>query len=103
MSYVSTPERAAQTPAGVLRARIARLEDLRNRVDAQLADERGRLRRLGFANTQAHTTVVPPGVDAAHVRTWGRAQGWKLGARGRLPGDLINAYLTAHRRQEPHP
>lgn len=95
--YVSTPERAAQTPAGALRAKIARLEDLRARVDAELAQERARLRRMGLANTQAHRTVVPPGTDPAKVRAWGRAHGWTLGDRGRLPADLITAYVRSTR------
>lgn len=96
-TYVSTPERARQTPAGQLRARIAQLEQLRDRIDEELTTERHRLRRLGLANTQAHRTIVPQGVDPAAVRSWGRAHGWTLGDRGRLPADLITAYLGAHR------
>ena len=41
-------------------------------------------------------SVVPPGVDSRHVRGWGRAHGWQLGSRGRLPQDLIDAYLQEH-------
>lgn len=96
-TYVSTPERARQTPAGALRHRIAELEELRDRVDAELAQTRARLRRLGLANTQAHRTIVPDGIDPAKVRAWGRHHGWTLGNRGRLPADLITAYLGAHR------
>lgn len=96
-SYVSTPERARQTPAGQLRARIAQLEQLRARIDEELDTERRRLRRMGLANTQAHRTIVPAGTDPAAVRSWGRRHGWKLGDRGRLPADLITAYLGAHR------
>lgn len=96
-TYVSTPERARQTPAGQLRARIAQLEQLRARVDDELDDARRRLRRLGLANTQAHRTIVPQVTDPSAVRAWGRAHGWTLGDRGRLPADLITAYLGAHR------
>lgn len=95
-TYVSTPERARQTPAGALRQRIADLEALRDRVDAELADTRARLRRLGLANTQAHRTIVPTGTDPSAVRAWGRRHGWTLGNRGRLPADLITAYVRAH-------
>lgn len=94
--YVSTPEREAQTPAGAIRRRITDLENLRDRIDTELADQRARLRRIGLANTQAHRTIVPEGIDPAKVRAWARRQGLTVGDRGRLPADVITAYIRSH-------
>jgi hypothetical protein len=30
------------------------------------------------------------------IREWGRKNGWKVGAKGRIPADLLEAYNTAH-------
>ncbi|MER7556889.1 exonuclease domain-containing protein [Nocardioides sp. NPDC126508] len=35
-------------------------------------------------------------VNPTAVRQWGRENGWELGARGRLPRELIDAYAAAH-------
>lgn len=35
-------------------------------------------------------------VNPTAVRRWGRENGWELGARGRLPRELIEAYTSAH-------
>lgn len=86
------------TPVGALRQRITDLETLRDRVDVELAETRHRLRRLGYANTRAHTTVVPEGTKPADVRRWARAQGWVVGDRGRMPANVIDAYLAARHR-----
>jgi hypothetical protein len=29
------------------------------------------------------------------IREWGRKNGWKVNARGRIPADLVEAYNTA--------
>jgi len=42
-------------------------------------------------------SVVPPGIRSADVRAWGRSLGRPLGNRGRLPQDLIDAYVAAHK------
>lgn len=39
--------------------------------------------------------IVPVGVDARDVRTYGLEHGWKLGKRGRLPQALIDDYLAS--------
>jgi hypothetical protein len=41
--------------------------------------------------------VVPEGICASDVRTWGNRNGWNLGKRGRLPREVIDAYLAAHK------
>jgi DNA polymerase-3 subunit epsilon len=43
-------------------------------------------------------TVAGAGVgpSPATLRAWGRANGWVLGDRGRLPKELRDAYLAAH-------
>ena len=43
-------------------------------------------------------SIVPNGIDSADVRAWGRANGWPtLGRRGRLPQELIDAYIVSHK------
>jgi hypothetical protein len=84
-----------QSPTGFLRQRIADLEELARRVDAELADKRARLERierLADGPAAPARNTVPPGVDSRAVREWGLANGWALGDRGRLPADLITAY-----------
>lgn len=96
-TYVSTPERARQTPAGQLRHRIRQLEQLAARVDDELTEARHRLHRLEHPPRRPGMAVVPRGVDSARVRTWARLNGWPtLGDRGRLPAAAIDAFLTAH-------
>lgn len=96
-TYVSTPERARQTPAGQLRARIVELEQLRDRVDDELTAARHRLHRIECPPRRPGMAVVPRGVDSSQVRAWARLHGWPdLGTRGRLPAPAIDAYLTAH-------
>jgi hypothetical protein len=41
--------------------------------------------------------------STSQVRQWAREQGVQVGDRGRLPADLVAAYLTAHRRSSPAP
>lgn len=36
------------------------------------------------------------GQDAAKVREWAKANGYKVGTRGRFPKDVIDAYKAAH-------
>lgn len=36
--------------------------------------------------------------QAAAVREWAARNGYKVGGRGRIPGDVIDAYEAAHRR-----
>lgn len=39
------------------------------------------------------------GIDPAAVRAWARAEGLPVGARGRLPDHIQNAYLNATQRE----
>lgn len=34
--------------------------------------------------------------QSAEVRRWGKAQGWSVSDRGRIPGDLAEAWEKAH-------
>lgn len=91
-----------QSPGGLLRAELRDLEDLRIRVNARLAEVRYRVARLEGSSPRAlaarhAANVTPDDVTAGDVRAWGRAHGWTLGDRGRLPADLIAAYLERPR------
>lgn len=86
----ATTPAPAQAPANVLRERLEDLHELRGRIDAEIADVEHRLRRI----ERFEELVTPAGVDSAAVRAWGRDHGWTLGDRGRLPADLLHAYLN---------
>lgn len=68
--------------------RLARLKLLRNEVDLEIRqiekDLRARERRV--------RVNVPP----ALVRRWALAAGHVVGARGRIPDDVVAAYAAAH-------
>lgn len=46
-------------------------------------------------------SVVPDGITSSDVRAWGRANGWRLGNRGRLPQALIDQYVQAQQPKRP--
>lgn len=91
-----TPETAS--PLALLHKRIADLEDLRDRVDVELAAARGRLNRIHRRQNVVDRAKVPPGTATADVRAWGRANGWTVGDRGRMPAALVDAYMHRHRQ-----
>lgn len=68
---------------------MSRLTDLRNlharvayEIEVELARERGRAHGMG------------PAPDPAVVRAWARNNGMHVGTRGRLPRQLLEAYLA---------
>lgn len=96
---MTTPTTA--TPIGQRRQRrqrIADLERLRDRIDAELEQERRALARImAPLRRRVDRAVVPSTIDSRHVRAWARAHGWPdLGQRGRIPAIAIDAYLDAH-------
>ena len=42
-------------------------------------------------------------VDAQEVRYWAKGRGFTVGARGRIPADVIEAYNKAHRSKVYRP
>lgn len=48
------------------------------------------------APPQRPTPTEAASIDPATVRRWGRLNGWDVGTRGRLPRELIDAYLAAN-------
>lgn len=93
---MTTP--ATATPAGQRRQRIADLEALRDRIDAELEQERRALARITAPlRRRVDRAVVPSTVNSRRVRAWARAHGWPdLGQRGPVPAIAIDAYLDAH-------
>lgn len=68
--------------------RLARLKLLRNEVDLEIRQiERDLARRERRVRVN-----VPP----ALVRSWAHATGLVVGARGRIPDDVVAAYAAAH-------
>lgn len=91
-----------QSPGGRLRARLRDLEELRLRINRELAEVRYQVARLEGSSPRSlaarhAANVTPDDITAGDVRTWGKAHGWELGDRGRLPADLIAAYLERPR------
>ncbi|GAB3250221.1 hypothetical protein GCM10027425_07490 [Alteromonas gracilis] len=61
--------------------------------------------REGVPDFPERTRTVPRtsdggGPSPAQLRAWGRANGWTLGDRGRLPAELREAYLKANPREQ---
>ena len=46
--------------------------------------------------TSTGSAAIAAGVTPAAVRTWARANGYDVGARGRLPAEVFDAYARAH-------
>ena len=52
--------------------------------------------RLGAPRKRAAANTAPPGQSEA-IRSWARAQGMQVSARGRMSAKVIAAYLDAHK------
>jgi Lsr2 len=52
--------------------------------------------RLGASQQQPAANTAPPGRSEA-IRSWARAQGMQVSARGRMPAKVITAFLDAHK------
>lgn len=55
----------------------------------------------GKAPRRAPAAEAPSGADREQkqaMRKWAREKGWKIGDRGRIPADIVEAYEQAHRR-----
>lgn len=68
--------------------RLQQLQALRTRVEAAIADELV-LQRKRLA---ARPKQPAPGV----VRSWARSVGYRVSETGRVPADVLDAYLQAH-------
>jgi hypothetical protein len=60
---------------------------------------RGRRRgaTTGRSTRSSRPASTPRGESQAEIREWARAQGYAVGDRGRIPGEVRAAYETAHR------
>jgi hypothetical protein len=60
---------------------------------------RGRRRSAtpGRATRSSRPAAAPRGESQAEIREWARAQGYAVGDRGRIPGEVRAAYEAAHR------
>jgi hypothetical protein len=58
---------------------------------------RGRRRATpaGRASRAARPAATPRGESQAEIREWARAQGYAVGDRGRIPGEVRTAYESA--------
>ena len=52
--------------------------------------------RLGAPRQKVAANTAPPGRSEA-IRSWARAQGMQVSARGRMPAKVIAAFLDAHK------
>ena len=52
--------------------------------------------RLGAPRQKAAANTSPPGRSEA-IRSWARAQGMQVSSRGRMPAQVIAAYLDTHK------
>ncbi|MGH9105988.1 MAG: histone-like nucleoid-structuring protein Lsr2 [Acidimicrobiales bacterium] len=59
---------------------------------------RGRRRNApsGRASKGSRPPSAPRGESQAEIREWARAQGYAVGDRGRIPGEVRSAYESAH-------
>jgi hypothetical protein len=61
----------------------------------------GRGRRRGTTTGRSarasRPASAPRGESQAEIREWARAQGYAVGDRGRIPGEVRSAYDAAHR------
>jgi hypothetical protein len=48
------------------------------------------------ARGRRRVAATPRGESRAAIREWARAQGYAVGDRGRIPGELQAAYASAH-------
>src|SRR5699024_2306423 len=51
-------------------------------------------RRSGNGKSTTSPTTDGPSVSA--IRQWARDQGYSVGERGRVPSEIVDAYLDAH-------
>jgi hypothetical protein len=60
---------------------------------------RGRRRSAttGRSTRSSRPAAAPRGESQAEIREWARAQGYAVGDRGRIPGEVRAAYDAAHR------
>lgn len=76
---------------------------------AHVADLEAALAKLTNGRADSHepadtprpatTATQPEARDlpySAEVRAWANAQGMSISSRGRIAGDIVNAYLAAH-------
>lgn len=68
---------------------------LRDAVAGYVAEAR-RLGGRGPARRRAGGPARNRGGEAATVRKWARANGWKVSDRGRIPAPVQEAYRVAH-------
>ncbi|HLR97563.1 MAG TPA: Lsr2 family protein [Jiangellaceae bacterium] len=52
-------------------------------------------KRTNRRATTKSSGAVPSGVDTVAVRKWAQSNGYKVSARGRIPTNVIDAYLAA--------
>jgi len=53
--------------------------------------------RTGAPRQKTAANTAPPGQSEA-IRSWARAQGMQVSARGRMPANVIAAFLAAHKQ-----
>lgn len=63
----------------------------------------GRKRATRVAGEKATTARQAPAAPVEReqkqaIREWARKQGWQVADRGRIPGDILDAYSKAHKR-----
>jgi hypothetical protein len=76
------------------------LEGFANAGHSAAGRGRGRRRAAatGRAPRSARPAAAPRGESQAEIREWARAQGYAVGDRGRIPGEVRAAYDAAHAR-----
>ena len=56
----------------------------------------GHARRVRSARRRPSRGGAATGIDLKDVRAWAAANGHKVSARGRVPGNVMDAYRAAH-------
>lgn len=76
-------------------ANLDRIEHGRVSMAVLLAKSRrvgGRKHQPAHTSTDAKRAAVAAGTDSAAIRQWARISGYRLGARGRIPTDIAEAF-----------
>lgn len=75
------------------------LESFANAGHSAARGTRGRRRgaATGRSTRSSRPASAPRGESQAEIREWARSQGYAVGDRGRIPGEVRAAYEAAHR------
>lgn len=79
--------------------RLGRLLELRDRIDAEIAEERGRAVRIAQARQHVDVRTYDEVLDdlpADVIRAWARANGIHVAESGRIGRQLRQLYLDNH-------